>query len=262
MLDFATIKALVFDMDGVLWRGEQALPGLTELFTFLRARQLPYLLATNNSRRTQADYVTKLAKLGVADVPLESILTSALATALHLKSHYATGTRVHVVGENGLRHEIEAAGFVLADENVQAVVAGIDTSFTYEKARVACQLLLAGATFFATNADRNIPMENSLAPGAGSILAMLEMATDRKPTVIGKPHPAMFETALRELGTRASHTLMVGDRLNTDIEGAHHTGLRSALVLTGVNSREDALAYHIQPDVIVDNLPALMRCFA
>lgn len=258
-MNFSAIRALVFDMDGVLWRGDDALPGLVELFTFLAERDLPFCLATNNSRRTQADYVARLARMGVQGVDEKRILTSGLATAIYLQGIYPPGTRLHVVGGSGLRHELETRGFVLADEDVQAVIVGIDTDFTYAKARRASRLLMAGAAFIATNADRSVPLEDGLAPGAGSIIAMLQTASDSVPMIIGKPNAAMFEAALRQLGTNASETLMVGDRLTTDIEGAYRAGLRSALVLTGVNTREEALAYAVQPDVMVDDLHDLMR---
>jgi 4-nitrophenyl phosphatase len=153
-------------------------------------------------------------------------------------------------------------GFVIGLQGAKAVVVGIDREFTYEKAKVATHLLLSGVDFYATNADKNVPLEDGLAPGAGSIVAMLETASGRVATVIGKPYPAMFEAALRQLGTKAHETLMVGDRLNTDIEGAHLAGLQTAMVLTGVNTRADAAIYPTPPDAIFEDLPDLMRHWA
>jgi 4-nitrophenyl phosphatase len=258
-MDLRTIKAAVFDMDGVLWRGKEALPGLTELFEFLHERAIPYRLATNNSRRTQADYAAKLADLGVPNVPEENILTSGIVTASYLRTQYPAGTGLYVIGGPGLIHELTRAGFALRDHDVSAVVVGIDLEFTYNKARHAAKLIREGAAFIASNADRTIPLEDGLAPGAGSIVAMLQAATDCEPIVLGKPHPPMFETAMRQMNASPEVTMMVGDRLNTDIEGAKRAGMKAVLVLTGVNTREDAAAAPHQPDLIVEDLRELLR---
>jgi 4-nitrophenyl phosphatase len=261
-MNLTTIKAAVFDMDGVLWRGSEALPGLVALFEFLHARGIPYRLATNNSRRTPADYTAKLAALGVSHVPEASILTSGIVTAAYLQTRYPAGTGLYVIGGAGLKQELAQAGFDLRDEDVRAVVVGIDLDFTYAKARHATRLIRGGADFIASNADRTIPLEDGLAPGAGSIVAMLQAATDCEPLVLGKPHPAIFETALRQMNVQPHEAMMVGDRLNTDIEGAKRAGMAAVLVLTGVNTREDAATAPHPPDLIVDDLPDLLRRWA
>jgi 4-nitrophenyl phosphatase len=257
-MDFSRIKAVVLDMDGVLWRGDQPLPGLKDFFQFLTDRGIRFSLATNNSRRTQIEYVAKLARFGVEHVKESHIMTSGIATASYMQTVYPPHSLVYVIGGSGLRFELQKAGFVLGDENVRAVVVGIDLEFNYLKAKMATRLLREGADFIATNADRTLPLEDGLAPGAGSLVALLQTASDRHPLVIGKPNRAMFEAVLRQMGSLAEETLMIGDRLNTDIEGAYHAGLKTALVLTGVSTREEAAAYPVKPNAIFENLPDLM----
>lgn len=257
-MDFVGIKAVISDMDGVLWRGDAALPGLHLFFDTLRARGLRFVLATNNSTKTQADYVRKLAQLGVPNIPETAIITSGTATASYLRAHYPSGTRVHVFGAGGLRTLIAAAGFTLADSDVRAVVAGLKWDLTYDDLKRASRLIMAGADFIGTNPDATFPLPDGLAPGAGSLIAALRTASGREPIIIGKPHAPMFEAALAALGSAPAETLMIGDRLDTDIAGAAACGLRTALVLTGVATAAD-LNGSVQPDAVFDSLPALVE---
>jgi 4-nitrophenyl phosphatase len=258
-MNLSEIKAVISDMDGVLWRGDEPLPGLIEFFDFLEHKNLQYALATNNSRKTQVEYVAKLARMGVHKVHERHIMTSGIAMAVTLKTLLLPASRLYVIGGSGLRYELQKAGFVLAEERVQAVVVGIDLEFTYEKARIATRLINEGAMFVGTNADRTLPLENELAPGAGSIIALLQTSTDATPLIIGKPQRAMFDSVLQQMNVQPYETLMIGDRINTDIQGAHQVGIKTALVLTGVDSRESASRYAVQPDIIVEDLPELMR---
>lgn len=256
-LDLKAIRGVVSDMDGVLWRSTEILPGAVDFFALLRRLGIPFILASNNSSRSPADYVAKIEKAGLGPVTENEIVTSATATADYLKTHYAPGTRVHVLGGDGLRGLVDAAGFPQVLEDADVVVAGLDFDLTYDKLRRAALLIRAGADFIGTNDDATFPSTEGLIPGAGSLLAALRTATDRMPQVMGKPGRAMFETALRKLGTAPEATLMIGDRLNTDITGAQETGLRTALVLSGVSTREEAAAASTPPDAIFDNLAAL-----
>ncbi|MDQ7026328.1 MAG: HAD-IIA family hydrolase [Anaerolineae bacterium] len=261
------IKAVVSDMDGVLWRGQTLLPGMVDFFTFLRGQNMPFVLATNNSGRHPEDYIQKLADMGVADIETWQIVTSGTATVDYLTQHYPHGARLYVIGNLGLFHILEEADFTIIreeniniEESVDAVVAGIDFDFTYQKARTATLLIRNhGAAFIGTNPDVTFPSPAGLVPGAGSVIGMIQHATDVEPTIIGKPKRAMFDVALQRLGTKASETLMLGDRLSTDIEGGHAAGLRTAMLLTGVSRREDIS--NIQPDYIFKNLPALMKAW-
>jgi 4-nitrophenyl phosphatase len=255
-MNFSTVDGLIMDMDGVLWRGDEALPGMADLFAFLRAREIPFALATNNSSKSQLDYVHKLAKLGVAGIEERQIVTSGTATVDYLLHHYPAGTPIHVLGGDGLKRMVAAAGFPFSD-SAGVVVAGIDTALTYEKLKRATLLIHAGADFIGTNDDANIPIPEGLAPGAGSILAALRAATGRAPLVVGKPGAAMFEAALRVLGIPADRALMLGDRLNTDIIGAQRVGVRAALVLTGVSTRAEA--EQAAPDGVYENLDEFLH---
>lgn len=257
-MDFSGISGVVMDMDGVLWRGDTPLPGVAAFFTFLRERGLPFALASNNSSKAPGDYVTKLAGMGITGVPEQQIITSGTATVDYLQIHYPAGTAVHVLGGDGLRALVSAGGFTLSDETAAVVVVGIDFNLTYNKLKRATYIIRAGADFIGTNGDATFPLADGLAPGAGSLIAALRTSTDREPVMIGKPNQPMFAAALRLLGTTPGATLMIGDRLNTDIQGAQEAGLPAALVLTGVSTRATLAASAVRPDGVYDDLPALM----
>jgi 4-nitrophenyl phosphatase len=263
-MKFSTIRGVVLDMDGVLWRGDEPLPGLQALFTWLAENGTPYVLATNNSSKTPTDYVAKLARMGVDGVPEASIITSSIATASYMQTRYPAGTRVYILGMNGLRHALDEAGFDVTDsmDEVQVVVSGIDFELTYDKLRRAALAIRAGADFIGTNGDLTFPAPEGLVPGAGSLLAALQAASGVSPTVVGKPYLPMFEAAVRMLGLEPAAALMVGDRLNTDIEGAQKVGMQTALVFTGVTQPDEMQTSDIWPDVAYEDLPALIRAWA
>lgn len=255
-LDFGSFRAVVLDMDGVLWRGGQSLPGVEAFFAFLQAHALPYALATNNSTATVEAYVARLAQAGVPAGPAQ-ILTSAVATAEYISRRYPAGTPLYVVGEAGLQQALDGKGFPIDAETARVVVAGLDRQLTYEKIRIAAARIRAGADFVGTNPDRTFPMPDGPVPGAGTVLAAITAATDVSPVVIGKPEPAMFEVAVDHLGATPETTLMIGDRLDTDILGAQRAGLRAALVLTGIATTAEAQASSIRADAVFDDLCAL-----
>jgi 4-nitrophenyl phosphatase len=259
-MEFSTINGVILDMDGVLWRGDEPLPGMADLFQFFRSRGIRFVLATNNSANSPADYVGKLARMGINSVNEQQIVTSGTAAVNYLQMHFPSGTNVHVLGGDGLKELIAGAGYALADD-AQVVVAGIDTALTYDKLKRAALLIRKGANFIGTNADVTIPVPDGLAPGAGSILAALRAATDCAPIIMGKPNAPMFEAALRVLNTDAAHAIMIGDRLQTDILGAQAVGMRAALVLTGVTSQDDLNASPILPDAVYNGLPELVAAW-
>lgn len=258
MTTLANITHLVIDMDGVLYRGDEALPGLYEFFAFLRERPLPFILATNNSTSTPQQYVRKLERMGVQVSPSE-ILTSGQATARVLAGEYPPGTRVHVFGSPALREAVEAEGFTLADEEVALVVGSMDLDLTYDKLKRATLLIRQGAQFVATNLDPTRPTDEGLVPGTGSMIAALEVASGVKPRVIGKPEPTMFHLAMAHMKARAETTATIGDRLDTDIVGGQRAGLTTICVLSGSTSRAEAEAFG--PDFIFEGVAGLMAAW-
>lgn len=257
------IRTFLLDMDGVLWRGDRPIEGASRFFKTLAERGLMYGLLTNNSSLTIQMYQKRLEEFGL-DVPSRRIFTSASVTADYLSKRFQSNSRIYVVGEDGLKATIREAGFEVHDETesdvpdlVEAVVVGIDWHVTYGKLAMASRLVLKGAAFIGTNPDRSFPTADSLIPGAGALLAAVEATTDVPPSVIGKPNSAMFQVALDRLGVETSTTVMVGDRLETDILGGQQAGLRTIVVLSGVTSPEMLTISNIHPNWVFEHLGAL-----
>lgn len=253
--------AYIFDMDGVLYRGSNALPGGKEILEALAEAGKRTMLATNNSMATPESYTAKLAKMGM-DVSSELILTSATATADYLIDTFPAGAGVYVVGMPALSEQLVGrTSFRVVDPQQEvpaAVVVGLDLTFTYDKMKRAMAAIGAGAAFVATNSDATLPTEHGFDPGAGSILAGIELATGQKPTVIGKPSPRTLLQAAKQLGADPPKTVMVGDRLDTDILAGERAGMLTVLLLTGVSSHEDIDGGDIVPDLVFDDLSALL----
>ena len=253
--------AYIFDMDGVLYRGSRALAGGREILETLGASGKPAMLATNNSMATPESYTVKLGKMGI-DVAPDRILTSGTATADYLTEALTAGAGLYVVGMPALSEQIFGrTTFHPVDPRQEvpaAVVVGLDLTFTYEKMKLAMASILAGSTFVATNSDATLPTEHGFDPGAGSILAGIELATGQHPTVIGKPSPRTLLRAASQLGADPSETVMVGDRLDTDILAGERAGMLTVLLLTGVSSRADTVEGTIVPDLIFDDLTGLL----
>ncbi|MEP7288725.1 MAG: HAD-IIA family hydrolase [Chloroflexota bacterium] len=254
-LNLNEIRAAIFDMDGVIWRGTEILPGVPDLFLLLQKHKIPYAMATNNSSRNVAEYVTRFEGLGIP-ITDQLVINSGAVTAEIMLTKYPAGTPIYVIGSDSLVQLLTSSGYVIDPEQASVVVVGLDVSVTYDKLRIAGQRILAGADFIGTNGDVSIPTPQGTAPGAGSILAALVAMTGKQPRLMGKPEPIMFEVVLERLGTPPPQTLMIGDRLDTDIDGARLAGLRTALILTGVSTRADIGA--IAPDGIYDDLAALL----
>lgn len=252
------LRALILDMDGVIWREDTPIGDLPAIFHRIQGLGLQVMLATNNATRSIEMYVQRLAHFGVQVEPWQ-VINSAQATGQYLKERFPEGGNVFVVGEQGLLDELEAQGFYHGETQVLAVVVGMDRSITYDKLRSATLLIRNGAPFIATNGDRSFPTPQGLAPGAGAILAALEAASDEKPVVLGKPAPEMYRMALQRLQLEPVQALVVGDRLETDIAGGQTLGCRTALVLSGVSSEADAQAWQPNPDFIVKDLQTLLE---
>jgi 4-nitrophenyl phosphatase len=258
LFDPKKIQALILDMDGVLWRSTQAIGDLPSIFADIKRLNLKVVLATNNATKSVQQFLDKLDSFGVKLEPWQ-IINSAQATAHHLKQEHPNGGPVYVVGESGLVEILQENNFFVSDENPIAVIVAMDTGINYEKLRKATLLIRSGVPFIGTNPDRTFPTPEGQVPGAGSFLAIIEAATDIKPTVIGKPNPAMYQFALERLGTKPEETLIVGDRLETDIAGSQRLGSPCALVLSGVTSEESAWAWSPSPDLIAYSLTNIIN---
>lgn len=256
MTTFPDLQAFIIDMDGVLWEGERPLPGLEAFFAALHTRGLRYVLATNNASQTPAQYVAKLARLGVQVAP-EAIIGSGLAAALYLRQQTPNGAKVFAIGEAGVREALLENGFKLAELyelDAAYVVCGMDRSLSWDKLATATLNIRAGAKFIGTNPDTTLPTERGFTHGNGAVLAALQTATEVKPTIIGKPQPLMYEIAMERLGVDPRHTIAIGDRLETDILGAVRAGIRSVMVLSGVSQEDDIRAVDYGPTWIMNDL--------
>jgi 4-nitrophenyl phosphatase len=261
MLGLTQLQSLIIDMDGVLYRGGTPIEGARECLEFLRETGIPFCLLTNNSTLTSEQYSEKLARMDIS-ARAEDILTSAEATAVYLERVASPGTRVYVIGEDGIRAELAKRGFVLTDDrDVAYVVVGWDRQFTYDKLAVATLAIRAGAQYIATNPDKTFPSEIGLMPGAGALLAAIETATDTAPLVIGKPQPAIFELALERLGAQPATTAVIGDRIETDILGARELGLRTILVMSGVTDAQQLAEAPLVADMVFDDINAVYRAW-
>lgn len=245
---------LLIDLDGVLYRGRRALPGVRELFEWIEARGHSYSLVTNNSTRPPDEVAAQLRGFGLA-VPPDHITTSALATARWLHERAGKGARVQVLGGPGLLQAIfdPALGFRPDWYSPEWLVAGSDFDLTYQKLTAACFAVQRGAQFIATNPDTTFPTEQGITPGAGAIQAVITLVTGIRPTVIGKPEPAIYEMALRTMPENGE-VVVLGDRLDTDILAGQRLGLKTVLLLTGVSTREEAETGEIRPDFVFEDL--------
>jgi 4-nitrophenyl phosphatase len=257
-MTLSNVKALILDMDGVLWRGNEAIGDLSAIFKQLDQKGIQTAFATNNSTRTVQQYIDRLHKF---DIPAESwqVITSGTATAEYLSSRWPQGGRIYVIGEDGIRGALEEKGFTFAEQDVTAVVIGMDNYLQFESLRKATLLIRSGAHFIGTNPDRTFPVPEGLTPGTGAILAAVEAATDIKPKIIGKPSPLMFQSAMQRMGTEPQETLVVGDRLETDIAGGQAAGCLTAFVLTGVSSEQAGRAWQPAIDLISINLASVIE---
>jgi len=255
----SSIRALIIDMDGVLWHGSEPLPGIARFFAFLRERGIRFVLATNNSAHTEAQYAGRLAAYD-APVAVEEILTSSSATAEHLATILPAGSRVYTIGQQGVRDALAQRGFVLSEaDGVAAVVVGIDWHVTYEQLKRATLLIRAGAIFVGTNADATYPAPEGIIPGNGALLAAIQTATGIEPIVVGKPAPILYRQAMQRLRAPLEATAALGDRLETDILGGIRAGVKTILVLSGVTTAADLAASEVKPDWVFQDIVDTMK---
>jgi NagD protein len=239
-------------MDGVLVKGKEIIPGADRLIAQLKEQQREYLVLTNNSLYTQRDLEHRLTRIGL-EIPAERIFTSALATAYFLGSQCSEGT-AFVIGESGLSQAIHDIDYVITDMDPDYVVLGETNAYNYESITKAVRLIEQGARFIATNPDASGPTEHGTVPGCGAMAALIERATGKAPFFVGKPNPLMMRSALNFMDVHSEDTVMVGDRMDTDILAGVESGIRTILVLTGVEKREDVEKYPYRPSWILDSV--------
>jgi 4-nitrophenyl phosphatase len=256
------IKALILDMDGVLWKADAPIGDLPAIFKRIHERGLKYVFATNNGTKTPEEYQQKLAELGV-EIDAAQMVTSAMGVAFMLAKKFPKGTKVFVIGEEGVRAALRTQGFqVLSVEDAaqaQVFVMGIDRTITFQKMMEGTLLVRAGIPFYATNADKTFPTPRGEIPGAGAWISVIVTATGVEPIVAGKPSPYLMELSLEKLGTSKVETLVVGDRLDTDIAAGQAAGCPTALVLSGVSQKVAANVWTPGIDLIADDLASLVR---
>jgi NagD protein len=248
----AAQKNYITDMYGVLVRGKSLIPGADRFIAQLQERGIEYLVLTNNPFYTPRDLAHRLNTIGLK-IPPERIFTSAMATARFLHSQRPNST-AFVIGESGLTQAIHDIGYVITDYNPDYVVLGETTSYNYELLTKAIRLIVAGARFIATNPDVSGPSESGIVPACGAIAALIEKASGKIPFFVGKPNPLMMRMALNYLDVHSEDTIMVGDRMDTDIIAGVESGMDTILVLTGVTRREEVERFPYRPTWIVDSV--------
>ncbi len=248
-------KNYLIDMDGVLVRGSTLIPGADRFLKRLDERGARFLILTNNPIYTQADLADRLQGIGLPVKP-GNIFTSAMATATFLKSQKHNG-RAYVIGESGLTNPLHEAGFILTDKGPDFVVLGETRSYNLEAVTTAIRLIAGGARFIATNPDVSGPGEGGIMPACGAMAALIEKACGVSPFFIGKPNPLMMRMALNYLGAHSENTVMVGDRMDTDIVAGVESGMDTILVLSGVTGMEDIPRFPYQPTMICDSVDAI-----
>ena len=250
------VRTWLSDMDGVLVHEEEPIPGAAEFVKHLRRLGRPFMLLTNNSIFTPRDLKARLALSGV-EVPEDSIWTSALATAQFLDDQRPGGT-AYVIGEAGLTTAMHEIGYVLSERDPEYVVLGETRTYSFEAITTAIRLIEAGARFIATNPDPSGPSVNGPVPATGSVAALITRATGVEPYFVGKPNPLMMRSALNCLEAHSETTVMVGDRMDTDIVSGLEAGLRTILVLTGSTRPGQVERFPYRPTWVVDSVADLV----
>ena len=253
MTDPRPVRTWLTDMDGVLVREEDPIPGAKEFIATLREHDIPFLVLTNNSIFTPRDLRVRLLRSSGIDGPEDAIWTSALATAQFLDDQRPGGS-AYVVGETGLTAAVHDIGYVMTDQDPDYVVLGETRTYSFEAITRAIRLINAGARFIATNPDPSGPSAQGMLPATGSVAALISTATGRQPYFIGKPNPLMMRSALNQIEAHSETTVMIGDRMDTDIISGLEAGMRTILVATGATERHQVEDFPYRPTRIVDSI--------
>ncbi|WP_417452466.1 HAD-IIA family hydrolase [Kiloniella sp.] len=246
------ISALLFDLDGTVYRGTNAIPGASDFIATLKERNIPFLFVTNRGNRHPSAVADQLVSMGIPCTE-DDVLTSAQAVAMGLEP----GTKVYCVGEEPLKSTLTEAGMVIventADHEADAVVVSYDRGVNYEKLSNALRFIDKGARFIATNTDRLITVEDGILPEAGPLVAAVQAATNKEPEIFGKPEKPIMDAALKRIGKPADQCAIIGDNLFTDILAGHKAGMKSILILTGVANRKDGEHAEYKPTWIAED---------
>jgi NagD protein len=245
-------KAFICDMDGVIYRGKEVLPGAKLFMDWLNRNAKRYLFLTNSSERTPRQLSERLAGMGI-EVEPEHFMTSAIATAIFLQSQLP-GARVFAIGEHGLNQALTEAGYTLTENNPDYVILGETENYNYEKIEKAIHCVLAGARLIGTNPDLTGPSEKGIVPACRALIAPIELSTGRHPYYIGKPNPLIMRHSLKRLGCRREEAVIIGDRMDTDIIAGIESEIQTVLVLSGITSREDLERFAYRPGIILDHV--------
>ena len=258
MIDFNSKKGFICDMDGVIYHGNQILPGVTQFIEWLQQEKKDFLFLTNNSGYTPRELQQKLARMGL-EVSEDHFYTSALATAAFLKKQ-APGCSVYAIGEAGLFNALYDTGITMNEVNPDYVVIGEGKSYSLDTLTKAVNLVLKGAKLIGANSDLTGPIENGIAPACRALIAPIELATGKQAYFCGKPNPLMMRTGLDILGCHSADAVMVGDRMDTDIISGMESGMSTVLVLSGVSTQETINTFAYRPTVVlngVGDIPAI-----
>lgn len=250
------VESYLMDMDGVIVREDNLIPGADQFIARLREHEKPFLILTNNSRYTARDLAARLRRLGL-DVSDKDIWTSALATARFLADQRPDGS-AFVIGESGLTTALYEVGYTQTEHNPDYVVLGETRTYSFERITQAIRLISNGARFIATNPDNTGPSPQGPLPATGAVAAMISRASGIEPYYVGKPNPLMMRSALRAIDAHSESTIMIGDRMDTDIISGIEAGMRTVLVLTGISDRALTERYPFRPTRIVDSVADLI----
>lgn len=246
----------LMDMDGVLVSEEHLIAGADAFLAELRDNEIPFIVLTNNSIRTPRDLRARLLRTGL-DIPEAAIWTSALATARFLDSQRPGGS-AYVVGESGLTTALHDIGYVITDSEPDYVVLGETRTYSFEAITTAIRLVERGARFIATNPDATGPSASGSLPATGAVAALITRATGREPYYVGKPNPLMMRSAIRQIGAHSETTLMIGDRMDTDVISGMEAGLQTILVLSGISTPTSVELYPYRPTRVIGSVADLV----
>ena len=240
----------ICDMDGVIYHGDRLVKGAKQFVDWLKTENKKFLFLTNSSAKSPKELRQKLARMGI-DVAEDDFYTSAQATASFL-AEQNPGSGVYVIGESGLINALHDAGLHIDNVNPEYVVVGESRTYNFEQIELAVHFVLNGAKLIATNSDLTGPSEKGIVPACRALVAPIELATNRKAYFIGKPNPLMMRHAIKKIGCRREETLIIGDRMDTDIIAGIESEIETALVLSGITKKEDLALFPYQPDHILE----------